>query len=255
MPNPVPDYVAELRKVENTDQPLKGLRIGIPKEYFVAGMQAEVEKAVRAAIAHLESLGATTKEVSLPHTDYSLPVYYILATSEASTNLARYDGIRFGPRIDKGDMWDTYRATRGEGFGAEVKRRIVLGTYALSAGYYDAWYGKAAQVRTLIKQDFENAFKEVDVLVAATSPTTAFKIGQNTEDPLQMYLTDILTISANLGGVCGLNVPCGFDDNELPIGLQILGPAFGEEVALRVGHLYEQTTEWHKRKPRMQIAL
>jgi aspartyl-tRNA(Asn)/glutamyl-tRNA(Gln) amidotransferase subunit A len=255
MPTPVPDYVAEIKRGLDSSAPLQGLRIGIPKEYFVPGMQPEVESAVRAAVAHLQSLGATVKEVSLPHTDYSLPVYYILATSEASTNLARYDGIRFGPRIDKGDMWETYKATRGQGFGAEVKRRIVLGTYALSAGYYEAWYGKAAQVRTLIKQDFENAFKEVDVLVAATSPTTAFKIGENTENPLQMYLTDILTISANLGGICGLNVPCGFDTQDLPIGLQILGPAFGEEVALRVGHIYEQTTEWHKRKPRIQVEV
>lgn len=255
MPVDVPDYLAALRGVENNDQPLKGLRIGIPQEYFVSGMQPEVEAAVRAAIAHLESLGAITKPVSLPHTEYSLPVYYILATSEASTNLARYDGIRFGPRIDKGDMWETYKATRGEGFGAEVKRRIVLGTYALSAGYYDAWYGKAAQVRTLIKQDFENAFNEVDVLVAATSPTTAFRIGENTDDPLQMYLTDVLTISANLGGICGLNVPCGFDNAGLPIGLQILGPAFGEATALRVGHAYERTTEWHTRKPQIRVEV
>ncbi|HEX2622521.1 MAG TPA: Asp-tRNA(Asn)/Glu-tRNA(Gln) amidotransferase subunit GatA [Phototrophicaceae bacterium] len=254
MPIDVPDYLAELRQVENKDKPLAGLRMGIPKEYFVAGMQPDVEQAIRAAIAHLEALGATTVEVSLPHTEYSLPVYYILATSEASSNLARFDGIRFGPRIDKGDMWETYKATRGEGFGDEVKRRIMLGTYALSAGYYDAWYGKAAQVRALIKQDFDNAFKQVDLLVAATAPATAFKIGENTDDPLQMYLTDVLTISANLGGICGLNVPCGFDHRGLPIGLQLLGPAFGEAVVLRTGHAYERSTDWHKRKPSLITA-
>ncbi|MBC8100003.1 MAG: Asp-tRNA(Asn)/Glu-tRNA(Gln) amidotransferase subunit GatA [Armatimonadetes bacterium] len=249
MPTPVPDYLAALRGVETSDQPLRGVRLGIPQEYFVAGMQPEVEAAVRAAIAQLEALGATSVPVSLPHTEYSLPVYYILATSEASANLARYDGIRFGPRVDKGDMWETYKATRGEGFGAEVKRRIMLGTYALSAGYYEAWYGKAAQVRTLIKQDFDKAFEQVDVLISATSPTTAFKLGENVADPLQMYLADILTISANLGGICGLNVPCGFDAAGLPIGLQLLGRAFGEADVLRVGHAYERVTNWHTRKP------
>ncbi|MCU0499954.1 MAG: Asp-tRNA(Asn)/Glu-tRNA(Gln) amidotransferase subunit GatA [Anaerolineae bacterium] len=252
MPIDVPDYLAALRSVESGDRPLAGLRIGIPQEYFVDGMQREVETAVRAALDLLISLGATTQAVSLPHTEYSLPVYYILATSEASTNLARYDGIRFGARVDRGDMWETYKATRGQGFGAEVKRRIMLGTYALSAGYYEAWYGKAAQVRTLIKQDFDRAFEQVDVLIAPTSPTTAFKLGENTADPIQMYLADILTISANLGGICGLNVPCGFDDQGLPIGLQILGKAFGEDTVLKVGHAYERATDWHTRKPQLQ---
>jgi aspartyl-tRNA(Asn)/glutamyl-tRNA(Gln) amidotransferase subunit A len=249
MPAPVPDYLAALTRDAGSSRPLTGLRIGIPTEFFVSGMQAEVERAVRDAITHLESLGATAIEVSLPHTDYSLPVYYILATSEASTNLARYDGISFGVRVEGTDMWDTYRKTRGQGFGPEVKRRIMLGTYALSAGYYDAFYGKAMKVRTLIKQDYDRAFEQVDVLIAATSPTTAFRLGENTADPLQMYLADVLTISANLAGVCGLNVPCGYDESGLPIGLQIIAPAFQEAVALRVGHLYERSTDWLSRKP------
>jgi aspartyl-tRNA(Asn)/glutamyl-tRNA(Gln) amidotransferase subunit A len=249
MPAPVPDYVAALAHAADAARPLDGLRIGIPQEFFVSGMQREVERAVRDAIAHLERLGATAIEVSLPHTEYSLPVYYILATSEASTNLARYDGIRFGARVEGADMWDTYRKTRGQGFGPEVKRRIMLGTYALSAGYYDAFYGKAMKVRTLIKQDYDRAFEQVDVLVAATSPTTAFRLGENTADPLQMYLADVLTISANLAGVCGLSVPCGYDDAGLPIGLQIIAPAFEEATALRVGHVYERSTDWLSRKP------
>lgn len=254
MPVAVPDYVAALRDAEtnSTSKPLDGLRVGIPKEFFVAGMQPEVEAAVRAAMTQLETLGATLIEVSLPHSEYSLPVYYILANAEASTNLARYDGIRFGQRIDKGDMWQTYRATRGQGFGAEVKRRIMLGTYALSAGYYDAFYGKASQVRTLIKGDYDRAFENVDILLAPTAPTTAFKIGQNTDDPLQMYLTDILTISANLAGICGLNLPCGFDQNGLPVGMQVFAPAFREEVALRVGHIFQQVTNWHTRYPSLE---
>jgi aspartyl-tRNA(Asn)/glutamyl-tRNA(Gln) amidotransferase subunit A len=244
-PEPVPDYLASLTGS------VKGLKIGLPKEYFVEGMEPDVERAVRAAIAELERMGATVREVSLPHTKYSLPTYYIIATSEASANLARYDGIRFGARVDKGDMWETYKATRGQGFGQEVKRRIMLGTYALSAGYYDAWYGKAQGVRTLIKEEFERVFAEVDVLVTATSPTTAFRFGQNTSDPLQMYLADVLTIAANMGGICGINVPCGFDQQQLPIGLQILGPQLGEEVILRVAHAYEQAHNWSQAKPQL----
>jgi aspartyl-tRNA(Asn)/glutamyl-tRNA(Gln) amidotransferase subunit A len=243
MNTPVPDY----RKTLTGD--IKGLRIGIAKEYFIDGMQPEVEQAVRAAIAHLKSMGAEIVEISLPHTEYSLPVYYIIAPAEASANLARYDGIRFGPKIDKGEMWATYKATRGQGFGAEVKRRIMLGTYALSAGYYDAYYGKAQAVRTLIKQDFDQAFAQVDAIVAPTSPSTAFKIGDNTSDPLKMYLEDVFTLPPSLAGICGLNVPCGFDQQGLPIGLQILGRAFGEDTILRVGHAYEQSTEWHIRRP------
>jgi aspartyl-tRNA(Asn)/glutamyl-tRNA(Gln) amidotransferase subunit A len=240
---PVPDY----HKALSGD--IKGLRIGIAKEYFIDGMQPEVEQAVRAAIAHLKSLGAEIVEISLPHTEYSLPVYYIIAPAEASANLARYDGIRFGPKIDKGEMWATYKATRGQGFGAEVKRRIMLGTYALSAGYYDAYYGKAQAVRTLIKQDFDQAFATVDAIVAPTTPSTAFKIGENTNDPLKMYLEDVFTLPPSLAGICGLNVPCGFDVQGLPIGLQILGKAFGEDTILRVGHAYEQSTEWHTQRP------
>jgi aspartyl-tRNA(Asn)/glutamyl-tRNA(Gln) amidotransferase subunit A len=248
MPTPVPDYAAALTG------DIQGLRVGIPKEYFIEGIQREVEQAVRAAVTQLESLGAIPVEISLPYTDYSLPTYYIIAPAEASANLARYDGVRYGARVDKGAMWDTYRATRGQGFGAEVKRRIMIGTYVLSAGYYDAYYGKAQQVRTLIKHDFDQAFEKVDVIATPTTPTTAFKFGQNTDDPLQMYLADVFTLPASLAGICGLNVPCGFDNNGLPIGLQLLGPAFREEVILRAGHAYEQTTEWHRRRPKIAVS-
>jgi aspartyl-tRNA(Asn)/glutamyl-tRNA(Gln) amidotransferase subunit A len=248
MDTPVPDYLAGL------NGSVRGLRVGVPKEYFIKGIQPETEAAVRAAIAHLESLGAQVVEISLPHTEYSLPVYYIIAPAEASANLARYDGIRFGMRVDKGEMWPTYKATRGEGFGAEVKRRIMLGTYALSAGYYDAYYGKAQQVRTLIRKDFDDAFKSVDVIAAPVAPRTAFRIGENITDPLQMYLEDVFTLPPSLAGVCGLSVPCGFDGDGLPIGLQLIGPAFGEAIVLRVGHAYEQSTEWHKRQPALAIS-
>jgi aspartyl-tRNA(Asn)/glutamyl-tRNA(Gln) amidotransferase subunit A len=248
MPVEVPDYVAGLTG------DIKGLKIGIPKEYFVEGIQAETEKAVRAAIAQLEGLGAEVKEISLPHTEYSLPVYYLIATSEASANLARYDGIRYGTVKQGEDMLDNYRKTRGEGFGAEVKRRIMLGTYALSAGYYDAFYGKASQVRTLIKRDFDTVFEDVDVLVAPTSPTTAFKIGEKSDDPLEMYLADVLTIAANIAGICGVSVPAGFDSGGLPIGLQFLGPAFGEETLLRAAHAYQTNTDWHTRFPALVTA-
>ena len=240
---PVPDYLSEMK------QGVKGLRVGLPKQYFGSGLAPEVAKAVQDAIHALEGMGATVREVDLPHSDYALATYYIIATSEASANLARYDGIRFGARIEKGDMIETYKATRGAGFGDEVKRRIMLGTYALSAGYYDAWYGKAQAVRTLIKRDFDEAFKEVDVIASAVAPSTAFKMGENTADPLQMYLSDILTIPANLAGVCGISVPCGFDGAGLPIGLQVLAPAFEESRLLRVGYAYEQAHNWHSAKP------
>lgn len=243
MPTPVPNYL------DGLTGDIKGLKVGIPKEYFIEGIQPEVEAAVRAAIQQLKSLGAEIVEISLPHTSYSLPVYYIIAPAEASANLARYDGVRFGAKVDKGEMWPTYKATRGQGFGAEVKRRIMLGTYALSAGYYDAYYGKAQAVRPLIKGDFDKAFQQVDVIAAPTTPTTAFKIGQNTDDPLAMYLEDVFTLPGSLAGICGLNVPCGFDNQGLPIGLQILGKAFGEDTILRVGHAYEQSTDWHLRRP------
>lgn len=245
MPVDVPDYVAGLTG------DIRGLKVGVPKEYFIDGMDTAVEEKVRAAIKHLENLGAEIIEISLPHTDYSLPTYYIIAPAEASANLARYDGIRFGAKIDKGEMWPTYKATRGQGFGAEVKRRIMIGTYALSAGYYDAYYGTAQKVRTLIRQDFDEAFKQVDVIAAPVTPTTAFRIGQNTDDPIQMYLSDVFTLPASLAGICGISIPCGFDKDNLPIGLQLLGPALGEEKILRAAHAYEQATEWHKHKPPM----
>ena len=228
---------------------IRGMRVGVPKEYFVEGMQPEVEAAVRAAIDKIANLGAEVDEVSLPHTEYSLPAYYLIAPAEASANLARYDGVKYGySRPEVEDVWDAYRQTRQGGFGPEVKRRIMLGTYALSAGYYDAYYLKAQKVRTLIKRDFDEAFGRFDVLVAPTSPTVAFKIGEKVDDPLQMYLSDVFTLSLNLAGICGISIPCGFADG-LPVGLQIMGDAFSEEAVLRVAYAYEQATEWHKRKP------
>ncbi|HEY4689695.1 MAG TPA: amidase family protein, partial [Anaerolineae bacterium] len=243
MPTPVPDYGAALRP------DLKGVKVGVPKEYFIEGMQPDTESAVRAAIEVMRSLGAEVREVSLPHTDYGLPVYYLIAPAEASANLARYDGVRYGLRKSGAEMWDTYTATRGAGFGAEVKRRIMIGTYALAAGYYDAYYLKAQKVRTLIKADFDAAFAQVDVIVCPVSPSTAFKIGEKVDDPLQMYLSDVFTLNANLGGICGIALPCGFDAQGLPIGMQVNGPAFGEEKILRVAYAYEQATEWHTRRP------
>ncbi|MSP40713.1 MAG: Asp-tRNA(Asn)/Glu-tRNA(Gln) amidotransferase subunit GatA [Deltaproteobacteria bacterium] len=241
----VPDYLAAL------NGNVKGLRVGVPKEYFVSGMQAEVEQAVRSAIRVLEQNGASVEEISLPHTEYAVAVYYIVATAEASSNLARYDGMRFGHRADAKDLNETYRVSRDEGFGAEVKRRIMLGTYVLSAGYYDAYYLKAQRVRTLIKKDFAEAFKKCDVIVTPTAPTTAFKIGEKTQDPLQMYLSDIYTISINLAGLPALSLPCGFDGDGMPIGLQIIGKHFDEATILRAADAYEQATEWHKKKPKL----
>jgi aspartyl-tRNA(Asn)/glutamyl-tRNA(Gln) amidotransferase subunit A len=240
---PVPDYCAALAAG------VDGVRVGVPQEVFVAGIQPEVEAAVRAALDLLADLGAEVIEVSLPHTEYALAAYYLVAPAEASANLARYDGVRYGLRVEAPTLDATYEATRGEGFGPEVKRRIMLGTYALSAGYYDAYYLKAQKVRTLIKQDFDRAFERVDVLATPTTPTTAFRIGERMDDPLQMYLSDVLTVSANLAGVCALSLPCGFDDEGLPIGLQIIGPACGEERILQVAHAYEQATDWHARRP------
>lgn len=244
-PMDVPDYAAALGKE------IKGLRIGIPKEYFVEGMDKEVEATVRAAIQKLELLGATVVEVSLPHTEYAIATYYILATSEASSNLARYDGVKYGFRAEGKDLLEMYMKTRAEGFGAEVKRRIMLGTYALSSGYYEAYYKKGQQVRTLIKQDFENALKQVDVLVTPTSPSAAFRIGEKTTDPLQMYLSDIFTISINLAGVPGLSLPCGFTSAGLPVGLQMIGKHFDEETIFKVAYAYEQSTDWHVRRPQL----
>jgi aspartyl-tRNA(Asn)/glutamyl-tRNA(Gln) amidotransferase subunit A len=243
MPIAVPDYTAHLRP------DLKGIRIGVPKEYFIDGMQPEVEQAVHKAIEVMKSLGAEVREVSLPHTDYGLPVYYLLAPAEASANLARFDGVRYGLRVDGRDLWSTYKSTRGQGFGPEVKRRIMLGTYALSTGYYDAYYLKAQKVRTLIKGDYEAVFKDVDVIACPTSPTTAFKIGEKADDPLQMYLSDVFTLNQNLAGICGISLPCGFDGQGLPIGLQLNGPAFGEEKIIHAAYAYEQATEWHRQKP------
>jgi len=237
---PVPDYAALLAGS------VRGLRIGIPKEYFVEGMQPEVERAVQAGVRVLEQLGARTTPVSLPHTEYAIAAYYLIATSEASSNLARYDGIRYGLReAAPAGLTAMYQRTRAAGFGAEVKRRIMLGTYALSAGYYDAYYLKAQKVRTLIRRDFERVFETQDVIVTPTAPTTAFRIGEKTSDPLQMYLSDIFTISVNLAGLPALSMPCGFDDRGLPIGLQIIGRPFDEENVFRAAYAYEQATEWH----------
>jgi aspartyl-tRNA(Asn)/glutamyl-tRNA(Gln) amidotransferase subunit A len=241
---PVPDFTQTLKK------DVKGMKIGLPKEYFIEGMDAEVDKAVRESVRTLEGLGAKIVEISLPHTDYAIATYYILATSEASSNLARYDGVKYGYRTPSPrDLMELYMKTRAEGFGAEVKRRIMLGTYALSAGYYEAYYKKGQQVRTLIKRDFEEAFKKVDVVATPTSPTAAFKIGEKTTDPLQMYLSDIFTISVNLAGIPGISVPCGFTASGLPIGLQLLGRHFDEAAVLHAAYAYEQATEWHLKRP------
>ena len=228
---------------------VKGLRLGVPKEYFITGIAPEVEQAVRDAIRLLEKNGAVVEEISLPHTEYAVAVYYIVATAEASSNLARYDGMRFGHRAGGKDLLETYMLSREEGFGPEVKRRIMLGTYALSAGYYDAYYLKAQRVRALIKQDFDAAFQRCDAILTPTAPTTAFKIGEKTQDPLQMYLSDIYTISVNLAGLPALSLPCGFDGDGMPIGLQIIGKQFDEATILRLAYAYEQATEWHRRKP------
>ena len=234
-------------------QPLKGLRIGVPREYFIAGIQPAVEKGVHQAISDMEALGADIQAVSLPHTEYALPVYYLIAPAEASANLARYDGIRYGPRLPADEMWEIFRQTRGQKFGAEVKRRIMLGTYALSAGYYDAYYGQAQKARTLIKQDFEAAFELVDMVAAPVAPTTAFRLGEHTDDPLAMYLEDVFTLPANLAGVPGLSFPVGFDEQGLPVGMQLMGRHFGEEILFQVAHVYQQTTDWHQHAPKFVI--
>jgi len=260
---PAPDYLAGVRRQGSGDAhperssglgcAVEGrpLRVGVPKEYFIAGIQPEVEAAVRAAIDVLAGLGAEIREISLPHTDLALPVYYLIAPAEASANLARYDGIRYGLSVPGDTLWEGYRRTRGQGFGPEVKRRIMLGAYALSAGYYDAYYLKAQQVRTLIKADFEAALREVDVIACPVSPTTAFRIGEKADDPLSMYLADIFTLSLNLAGLPGLSLPCGFDGSGLPIGLQLIAGAFAEETLLRAAFGYEQATDWHRRKPEL----
>jgi len=227
------------------------LRVGIPKEYFTDGIQPEIESAIGEVLKTLEDLGAEICEVSLPHTEFAVPVYYLIAPAEASANLARFDGIRYGPRVAAETMWDVFRKTRGDLFGPEVKRRIMLGTYALSSGYYEAYYGKAQKVRMLIRQDFDNAFEQVDVIAAPVAPTTAFKIGVHRDDPLSMYLEDIFTIPANLAGIPGLSFPIGFDQERLPVGMQVMGPHFQEEKLLQIAHVYQSVTDWHKQRPSM----
>ena len=242
---PVPDYMKALKKKD-----VKKLKVGVPEEFFAEGLDPEVEQAVRAAIEELKSLGGQITEIQLPRTDAAIAVYYVIATAEASSNLARYDGVKYGLRAkETKDLLDLYMKTRAEGFGPEVKRRIMLGTYALSSGYYDAYYGKAQAVRTLIRQDFDVAFNEVDLIVTPVTPTPAFKLGEKSENPLQMYLSDIYTISVNLAGLPAISVPCGFSKGGLPIGLQLIGRAFEEETLLRAAHAYEQSTQWHLRKP------
>jgi aspartyl-tRNA(Asn)/glutamyl-tRNA(Gln) amidotransferase subunit A len=243
---PVPPYRQAL------DQPVRPLTVGVAREYFGAGLDAEVEQAVRAAIQVYADQGATIREVSLPHSPYAIATYYLVATAEASSNLARYDGVHYGHRAANYDgLIDMYGRTRDEGFGAEVKRRVMLGTYALSSGYKDAYYVKALRVRRLIKNDFDRAFGECDVILGPTSPTAAFKIGERTADPLAMYLSDIYTISANLAGIPGVSVPCGFTRAGLPIGLQILAAPFEEEKLLRVARMHERATDWHTRRARL----
>jgi aspartyl-tRNA(Asn)/glutamyl-tRNA(Gln) amidotransferase subunit A len=240
---PVPDYTQCLTGI------IKGLHLGVPKEYFVEGMQKEVTDAINVAINIMEELGAKVdREVSLPHTPYSLAVYYIIAPSEASANLARYDGVKYGYSYkDTDNMWESMEKTRQYGFGAEVKRRIMLGTYALSAGYYDAWYLKAQKVRTLIRREFDLVFKNYDALLTPTSPTVPFRVGEKMEDPLQMYLSDVFTIPANIAGLPAISIPTGFA-NGLPIGLQIIGKPFAEETILKIAHAYQQVTDWHKKR-------
>ena len=242
---PVPDYERAL------DGKLEALRIGVPREFFVEGMEREVEAAVQSALKQFEGLGAQVCEISLPHTDYAIAAYYLIATAEASANLARYDGIRYGLRAAADNTLELYNRTRDQGFGAEVKRRIMLGTFALSAGYYDAYYLKAQKVRTLIRQDFAHAFEHCDIIATPVAPTTAFKLGEKTADPLQMYLSDIFTISVNLAGLPGLSVPCGYDSLGMPIGLQLIGPPFGEEMLLRAGDAYEHSAAGERRPPRI----
>jgi aspartyl-tRNA(Asn)/glutamyl-tRNA(Gln) amidotransferase subunit A len=242
VPESVPDYTKSLKP------DLKGMRLGIPKEYYVEGMQPGVVDVMKKATKKLEELGAKLEEISLPHTPYSLAVYYIIAPSEASANLARYDGVKYGYSYEGDTMWESMEKTRGNGFGPEVKRRIMLGTYALSAGYYDAWYVKAQKVRTLIRREFDVAFQKYDALITPTSPTVPFKIGEKTDDPLAMYLSDVCTLPANIAGVPGVSIPAGFVDG-LPVGMQIIGKHFAEETILRVAYAFEQATEWHKQKP------
>ncbi|MFT4041063.1 MAG: Asp-tRNA(Asn)/Glu-tRNA(Gln) amidotransferase subunit GatA [Thermomicrobiales bacterium] len=241
-PSAVPDYRAAL------SGDIRGMKLGVARQYNVDGMEPGVSAAIDAAIAQMASLGAEIIEVDLPHTEYALPTYYITAPAEASANLSRYDGVKYGLAVEADTLAETYARTRGEGFGSEVKRRIMLGTYALSSGYYDAYYVKAQKVRTLIKQDFDRAWEQVDAILAPTSPTVAFPLGARTDDPYQMYLADVFTIPANMAGIPGVAVPCGFSDG-LPVSLQVLGPAFAEDTILRVAHAYEQAAGWYTQRP------
>jgi aspartyl-tRNA(Asn)/glutamyl-tRNA(Gln) amidotransferase subunit A len=244
----VPRYRTALK------ESIRGLRLGIPREYFIEGTDPEIEAAVRNAIATCRQLGAQIVDISLPHTEYGIAAYYIIAPAEASSNLARYDGVKYGHRAQgPKDLMDMYRRSRSEGFGAEVKRRIMLGTYVLSAGYYDAYYRKASQVRTLIKRDFLDAFEKCDAILAPVSPIPAFRLDEKVDDPLQMYLSDVFTLPASLAGIPGISVPCGFTSNNLPIGLQILGPHFREDLILRIACQFEQATEFHLRRPEIGI--
>jgi aspartyl-tRNA(Asn)/glutamyl-tRNA(Gln) amidotransferase subunit A len=243
-PDPAPNYLAEL------DTPLKGLRIGVAREFSAVGVDPQVQAAVDQAIAFYKDQGATVVDVSLPHTQYGIAAYYIIAPAEASSNLARYDGVRYGHRTpDPSDLVDLYSASRAEGFGPEVKRRIMLGTYALSSGYYDAYYLRALKVRTRIKEDFDEAFKHCDVIASPTSASVAFKFGAKTADPLAMYLSDVFTVTCNIAGIAGISLPCGFSDDGLPIGLQLLGPTFSESKLLRVARQYEKQHDWSARQP------
>ena len=246
VPREIPDYLDSIAKS------IKGIKIGIPKEYFIEGLDKDVKECIDKAIKKLANEGAEIIDVSLPHTEYAVSTYYILATAEASSNLARYDGVKYGYQY-KGakDLLEMYSRTRADGFGPEVKRRIMLGTYVLSSGYYDAYYRKAQKVRTLIKEDFDKAFKKADILLTPTAPTTAFRIGEKSDDPLQMYLSDIFTISVNLGGVPAISLPCGFDRNNLPVGLQLIGKHFDEGTILKVAYCYEQLTGWHLKRPEL----
>ena len=245
---PAEDYNRDLAK------PLKGLRVGLPKEFFAAGMSADVQKAIEAAIAEYKKLGATVVDISLPNMGLSVPVYYVLAPAEASSNLSRFDGVRYGHRAaEYTDLPDMYKRSRGEGFGAEVKRRILIGTYVLSHGYYDAYYIRAQKLRRLIAQDFVAAFRHCDVIMGPTSPSTAFRIGEKSSDPVQMYLSDIYTIAVNLAGLPGMSIPCGFDGGGLPVGLQIIGNYFDEARMLNVAHQYQLATDWHRRAPQGAI--
>jgi aspartyl-tRNA(Asn)/glutamyl-tRNA(Gln) amidotransferase subunit A len=245
VPRPVPSYVASL------EGGVRGLRIGLPKEYFGEGIEPGVRKAVEQAVAWFKSQGARTVEVELPHTGVAVAAYYVIAPAEASSNLSRYDGVRYGHRAKEySDLIDMYCRTRAEGFGAEVKGRILVGTYVLSHGYYDAYYLQAQKIRRLVARDFEEAFRKCDVILGPTAPTTAFELGAKTADPVQMYLGDVFTIPAPLAGLPALSIPCGFDGSKLPVGLQIMGKHFSERLLLGVAHAYQQATDWHRKVPK-----